>query len=1010
MKLPQSAWYTQPTMEDRFQKAYTGLNTAQRQAVDTIEGPVMVIAGPGTGKTQILTLRIAHILRTTDTPPESILALTFTEAGARAMRERLRTYVGPAAHRAAIHTFHEFAGMLMRTYPDSYTRAVGGRPATDLEKFALVEDILSSGQIALLRPRSNPQYYVSSILGMISLMKREYITPDRLAEIINEQESRLSEMPKLHEKGAHKGKVRTEYQKLETVCAKNRELLFVYRAYDAALAAQRLYDFEDMIYETVEALERDEHMLRDLQERFLYILADEHQDVNGSQNRILELLASFHDRPNIFVVGDEKQSIFRFQGASLENFLYFEDRFHHAQTIALTDNYRSTQNILDLSHAVITAEETPAASLRVPLMAAEKQQGTIERREYAHEAIEDEMLVDAVAKLAEQIPRSEIAIIVRSNKEVEQYAYLLRSRGIPVNATADGDILHHPVTTSVRTLIAALTEPANEHALFSVLHEPYWGISTDDLVRVLRERSHTRPLASIIEDAAYLESLQLQNSEAVLRVSRTLNTMRSESLTLSPHRLVGALLKESGFSDHVMQHDPLDGGRTLRRLFDEIESLMRAHEAATLADIVNMFTLRAAHGLPLTAPYIHTGTDAVQIMTAHKSKGLEFKHVFIPHLTSRTWGDAPRRSLFNVPITKHVADEGFDALDDERKLLYVALTRAKEALHLSYARENVGGRPQSATPLLDGVWDEYATAIDTRADAEAFDPAAVFAPHTPLPIDTALLTASLRERGLSVTALSNYMRSPWNYFYRNVLRIPEVKSESAQFGTALHGALALIMGHRRAHGTVPSPTMIKGFLERELQRLPLSVHEYTRLHERGFAVLTEYLDSMSSGLPPYTREEVRFEGVLATGNADLPEVRLTGALDRLDFDAPPHENGTLIRVVDYKSGKPKTRGQIEGSTKESDGNYKRQLVFYALLLSLQDDARLHTRTFTLSFLESEKGKIREESYVITDEEIASLREEIIQVVHEIISGAFLAEPCDPEKSDYCHLVALRQGK
>ena len=995
-------------MEDRFQKAYTGLNTAQRQAVDTIEGPVMVIAGPGTGKTQILTLRIAHILRTTDTSPESILALTFTEAGARAMRERLRTYIGPAAQRAAIHTFHEFAGMLMKIYPDSYTRAVGGRPATDLEKFALMEEILSSSQVSLLRPRSNPQYYVSPILGMISLMKREYITPDRLLEIISEQESRLDEMPKLHEKGAHKGKVRSEYQKLETVCAKNRELLFVYRAYDATLAEQGLYDFEDMIYETVEALEHNEHMLRDLQERFLYILADEHQDVNGSQNRILELLASFHDRPNIFVVGDEKQSIFRFQGASLENFLYFEDRFQHAQTIALTDNYRSTQNILDLAHAVITAEETPAASLRVPLIAIEKDMGTIERREYAHEAIEDEMLVDAVAKLSEQISRNEIAIIVRNNKEVEHYAYLLRSHGVPVHATADGDILHHPITTSVRTLITALTEPTNEQALFSVLHEPYWGISTDDLVRVLRERSRTRSLASIIEDPEYLDSLQMRNKDAVLRVSRTLNTMRHESLTLPPHRLIGALLKESGFSDHVMQHDPLDGGRTLRRLYDEIESLMRTHEASTLVDIVRMFTLRAAHNLPLTAPYIHTGTDAVQIMTAHKSKGLEFKHVFIPHLTSRTWGDTLHRSFFTIPITRHIADEGFDALDDERKLLYVALTRAKEALHLSYARENVEGRPQSVTPLLDGIWDTHAVAIDTQTDAESFDPSAVFALQKPLPIDTALLVTSLRERGLSVTALSNYMRSPWNYLYRNVLRVPEIKSESAQFGTALHGALALIMGHRRTHNAIPSPTVIKSFLDRELQKLPLSVHEYTRLHEHGFAVLTEYLEMMSHALPSYTREEVRFEGVLATGDPDFPEVRLTGALDRLDFDAPPHEQGTVLRVVDYKSGKPKTRGQIEGTTKDSDGNYKRQLVFYALLLSLQDDVRLHARTFTLSFLESEKGKIREESYSITDEEIASLKEEIIRIVHDITHGTFLTAPCDPEKSNYCHLVALRQ--
>ena len=994
-----------------FQAAYERLNSAQKEAVDTIEGSVMVIAGPGTGKTQILTLRIANILRLTDTAPENILALTFTEAGARAMRERLHTYIGQAAYRVHIHTFHEFAGSLIRLYPDAYERAVGGRPATDLEKIGILERIIETGQVKSLRPHGNPAFYIKPIMSAIALMKREYITPDTFVEIIRAQGEKLEATPKFHEKGAHKGKVRSEYQKLEKEHVKNQELLFVYRAYSAALTDMKLYDFEDMIFETVAALEKNEDMLRDIQERFQYVLADEHQDVNGSQNRILELLASFHDRPNLFVVGDEKQAIFRFQGASLENFLYFEEQFPHTKTIALTANYRSVQKVLDLAHALITQVDSPAAELRIPLTASRTDSGVIQKRTFGHEAVEDEAVVESIGALInEGIPHEEIALIVRSNKEVEAYAAALRAAGIPADATADGDILYHPITTSVRALLKAVLEPNNEEALTAVLHASYWGIGRNDLFAILRARTYARPLVSILGDTETLQGLELTALDPIIKVHTILEEARARMVHEAPHRILEYVLRESGFLDHVIAHDGLESGRVVRRLYDEIESMVRTHEAATLRDIERMYTDRCAHGLPLTAPYIHTNTHAVQVMTAHKSKGLEFAHVFIPHLTDVRWGDTTRPTYFRIPLTKHIADDGFDDLDDERKLLYVAMTRAKVGLYLSSSSQNTEGRPFSVSPLLDGLETCGIEEVATEANEETFDPLhALSTPHTPVPIDVSFLRTTLHDRGLSATALNNYLRSPWTYLYRNVLRVPELQAESAQFGTALHNTLRQVTRHRTLHGDIPSPTRIKELLEHELDVLPITVFEYTRLLERGLEALTVYLGVVTGSLPPYTQEEVTFEARLMTGDDAFPEIRLTGNLDRLDYDADPKEGGLLIRVVDYKSGKPKTRGYIEGTTKDSTGDYKRQLTFYALLLSLQDDERLHVRDSTLSFVEAdEKGIIHEESYSITEEDINILREDILRVVREIAHGAFLDAPCDQALCDYCHFVeALR---
>lgn len=986
-----------------FETAYSRLNPEQKKAVDTIEGPVMVIAGPGTGKTQILTLRIANILRLTDTKPENILALTFTESGARAMRERLHTYVGQTADRVRIHTFHEFAGTLIRQYPDAYDRAVGGRPASDLEKVSLVEDIIETGKVRSLRPHGNPSFYVKPIMSAIALMKREYITPDALLAIIETQEAVLATTPKIHEKGAHKGKVRSEYQKKEKEIEKNRELLFVYRAYDAALAAKKLYDFEDMIFETVRALEKNEDMLRDLQERHQYILADEHQDVNGSQNRILELLASFHERPNIFVVGDEKQAIFRFQGASLENFLYFEEQFPHTQTIALTENYRSVQSVLDLSHELITQVASPADELRVQLTAQTKESGVIEKRVFGHEAVEDETVVTQVTQLiAGAVPPEEIAVIVRSNREVETYAHVLRTRGVPVNATADGDILYHPTTSAVRALLMAILEPENEEALFTVLHAPYWGMETSDLVRVFRARSYERPLSAILADTDFLQTLSLTSVDSFLRVAHVLNEARARALHDAPHRVLEYVLKESGCIAHLMTHDPLEGGRVIRRLYDEIESLVCTHETTTLRDIARMFDMRVSHALPLKAPYIHTNTHAVQVMTAHKSKGLEFAHVFIPHLTHTHWGDTSKPTYFVIPLTKHIENDGFDELDDERKLLYVAMTRAKEGLYLSHSHQGQDGRPFTESPLTTDINHNAITMVDVTKNEEQFDPLAILnGGEARVSIDAELLCATLRERGLSATSLNNYLRSPWTYFYRNVLRIPELQEESAQFGTALHNTLRRVTLYRTEHKKLPSASYVKECLEYELGKLPLTTHEFTRFHERGLEALMTYIADVTPRLPAETREEVRFEARLTTGIEKMPEILLTGNLDRLDYNA----DGNLLRVVDYKSGKPKTRGYIEGTTKDSTGDYKRQLTFYALLLSLQNDERMHTRNGLLSFVEAdEKGKIREEEYVITDEEIELLKGDIIRVVGEIAHGAFLNAPCDPERCDYCDLV------
>ena len=989
-----------------FKEVYTSLNTAQKQAVDTIEGPVMVVAGPGTGKTQILTLRIANILTKTDSTPENILALTFTESGAKAMRERLFSYIGSEAYRVAIHTFHGFSQQLIHNYPDAYPHIIGGVPASDLEKIDIIETILESGEVDDLRPGGNPQYYVKPVQSMISNMKREYVTPDIFSEIITEQEKSLLTIEQFHTKGAHKGKVRGEYKEAEKSLLKNKALLYVYRQYQALLRERNLFDFDDMILETVDALKSNEDMLRDLQETYHYILADEHQDVNGAQNEILECLASYHEHPNIFVVGDEKQAIFRFQGASLENFLYFTDIFPDTTSISLTDNYRSGQKILDAAHSLVAKDEGPLKDLRIPLDAVAVKSSLVSKKVFSHQAVEDNWVASEVKKNLEQgVEANEIAVIVRSNREVEELTSLLRKNQITAQPSADSDILHNPITYTVENLLKAVVG-TDSSSLFGVLHSPYWGIDRSDLVRVLSAQRRDRNLEQIISDKEILKEVGVKNLEPFEKVNLVLKTAREKSLTEAPHEVLAELLNNSGLKEFLITSSAFEAGRVIRRLYDEVEDLVRRKKVSDLSSVVNLFTQSRDYNLSLNAPFIPTSSQAVQVMTAHKSKGLEFKTVIVPHVHDNAWGGRASRQLFKIKLPHEHAVVAPDQIDDERRLLYVAMTRAKENLVVSYSDMNSEGKELLPSRLLADISNEYIETENSLDIEETFDPLAdISVKSKDFNLDSDTLTTLVSQRGFSATSINNYVSSPWNYFYKNILRIPEIQPAHMLFGTSIHSVLERVVKEIIKSDSQYSDTYLKSCLDTALNQLPLSTENYTRLHEKGFSALLTYIDKVKSSWPKEMKTEFSIKVEMETGIAEIPTISLTGNLDRLDFS-----DGKVSRVVDYKTGKPKTRNVIEGNTKNSDGGYKRQLVFYALLLDLYDDERYKCRTGTLSFVEPDShGEIHEETFEITDNEIAELRELIIKATKEICSGEFLNTDCDNSVCDYCHLVDIWKG-
>ncbi len=1001
-----------------FEYAYQALNPPQRKAVDTIEGPVMVIAGPGTGKTQILTLRIANILLKTDTQPENILALTFTEAGAYAMRKRLVKMMGTRAYKITITTFHSFCNELIAQYPERFPRIVGGLPVTDADQVEIIATLLDTGKHELLRPYGDPSYYVTKVLRAIQTLKREGVSQEEFQKICNKEAEILLARPDLyHEKGAHKGKMKGEYKKIEESIAKNKELALLYAGYQAELAQRKRYDYDDMIVEAVKALERDENFRLILQEQYQYILADEHQDTNNAQNRILELLSSFHASPNLFIVGDEKQAIYRFQGANLANFLYFHGKFPVAILISLEENYRSKQQILDAAHSLILhagGDKTLRKELKATHGGGEK----IHVAEFPDQMTEQLFVVDRIKELIESgVDPNEIAVFYRNNNDAPPLIQLFEKVPLPFTVLSETHLLTDDDIASLVLLLQAINAPGSDEALAPVLYLPYLGIHPIDAFRIIAHANdHRLSLARLLDDPKTLALAGVSEIEKVTTIAHKLHQWASFARAKSLLETLDTVLSEdeSHFIGYLLfQPGSLDRIEKLEQFINLGKSLVQSHRRFQLADFLAYLDTLEAHELRVQSAS-RALPRGVRLMTAHKSKGLEFDHVFIVGANDGHWGGKRSVTHFKTTLVDSPLSEGERGNDDdERRLFYVALTRARLTATITYPRMNSEGKELHPTRFIDEIDSSVREMIETAAFAlrARTHPVHINGRHTaktnfgPEVVERDYLRKRFLDQGLSVSALNNYLECPWHYFFKNLIRIPQSQDKFALYGTAIHSTLEAFFRKWREEAKDPGEKFLLERFHFFLERMPLAESEFTELLEKGTASLPGYYREYHKTWTSNVQCEFPVRGIhldVPYGDDIIP-LLLKGNLDKVEFlDEVPHVN-----VVDYKTAKPKSRNVIEGNTKSSDGNYKRQLVFYKLLLDSYDNGKFVMQSGEIDFTEpDDKGKYHREKFIITDEEVEALKAEVRRVTVEIYDLAFWNSKCEKEKCQYCLLRTL----
>jgi len=1018
-----------------FDTRYAKLNARQKEAVDAIDGPLMVVAGPGTGKTELLSMRAANILRKTDTLPENILCLTFTESGAAAMRRRLTEIIGKDAYKVAIHTFHSFGSEIINQNGEYFYHGADFRPASDLSSYELLRSIFDTLDFSNpLSSKMNDEYtHLPDTLTTISELKKSGLTNEELLQLLDANDEVLDFVePALQEAFASRVSnktaasltpIATRLAGLDAVITaagitplanvlalslahaidesidadstkpitawknahleknekgelvfkdrkrskKLRAVSYLYYQYLMKMQEAQLYDFDDMVLRVVHAMEVFPELTYNLQEKFLYVMVDEFQDTNLAQARILHNLTTTQtgDAPNIMVVGDDDQAIYSFQGAEVGNILSFRDRFESVKTVTLTDNYRSAQPILKAARAVILQGhdrlERYIDEIDKTLTAHRSDTNSVVRlSQFAR--IEDErrnVAIDIRRRIDEGVSPGSVAVLARRHHELVSLLPYLQEQGIAVNYERRDNVLESEVVTQLILLSRivchlAVGEIEQADALLPrLLAHPAWNVSYPELWQ-LSVNAH-KHRGSWLEEMATIPTYQPLH-EWLIDLGRAVATDPAEYVI---DRLVGtpneprdddryhSPLFSYFFSDSTRTTDPdgyvtyLEALRTIRAELREY----RSDHSITLHDFIEFIELHERFGRTITSVRVRSDADgdSVNLMTAHKSKGLEFDHVYVIGAVDGSWGSQvrSRSRLIGYPENLPIKPSG-DSLDERLRLFFVAMTRARSTLSISYSEKNENGRETLPASFL----------IESGLEPEVIEPSSDVASivqelqqewYHPYVATTRgldkVLSGTLENYKLSVTHLTAFLDvtrgGPSYFLLNNLLHFPTVKHPSAQYGSAIHSSLQRAHSHYVATGKKkPIEDVLQDF-ESLLSGYRMSPRELSQYMQRGTASLSSFLEQNYDTFTTTQRVEIGFAGQQSM----IGQATLTGSLDLVDID----EEAKSITVTDYKTGSASLSWSGKSDAEKLKlHRYRQQLMFYKLLVEHSRDYSNYT--------------------------------------------------------------------
>ena len=930
------------------------LNEGQKAAVEHKDGPIMVIAGAGTGKTRVITERIVHIVNQKWCRNDQILALTFTEKAAAEMEARVDEALPIGYSAIQISTFHSFCEKLLRQYGIDIGISPGFKILEGVNQWKFMKQHLFDFKLNYYRPSGNPNKFIDSLLSFFSRLKEEVVNPQDFERFVRQKATTT----------------KTEDEQFEA--QKLVELSNAYIQYEELMAKNDYLDFSDLQLKTIELLSRRPNILRYLQEHYRYILVDEYQDTNIAQNHIVDLLAKGYG--NLMVVGDDDQSIYKFRGAAISNILQFEEKYPEAKKVVLTENYRSSQKILDLAYKSIQHNNPDRLEVKAQIKKELKAQteGADEDIKLIHcTTIEQE-----VATVIEEIKLSnctlsDIAILVRANSYAKPFVDALRKENIPYQFLSERGLYNKDEIKELIAFLRILSNPTDDISFYRVLRMDIWKLPMQTIVELIAD---SKKKLTTIWNMVQKDKDTKEIAKAVL-----------ELMEYSKDHTVGEVLfkftQDIKLYERLLAEDTIEAEEKISNIatfFDRIKAFERESDEVTVRDFIEYLDMALEAGENPAARFDVGGIDGVQISTVHGVKGLEFDTVFLPSLASRRFPSDNRSDPIAMPeeLISEMLSEGDFHLQEERRLFYVALTRAKKRLFLLHAdfysaSNSQNPRAKKPSVFVEEIRDEIKTKSEKTAEGvERFlKPTSVDLPPS------AELAGREPITRFSYSALESFKKCPRQYEYNYILKIPQPPSGATSFGSSLHNTL------NEFYKLVTQSKQASLFQDYEedlsLERL-LSIYEdkwipagyesrahHDTLKQRGKEILENFYGHFKD-------EVARIEMLEKGFKLKVGKYTISGRLDRAD----KLPDGTL-EIIDYKSGKSRTQKEVDKDE---------QLAIYAL--AAKECFGKPASKLTLYFLD-EDVKISTEP---DGGKLDKLKEDIIETADQVNESDFAPTP------------------
>jgi DNA helicase-2/ATP-dependent DNA helicase PcrA len=942
------------------------LNDAQRSAVTADDGPALVVAGAGTGKTRVLTHRVAWLIASRRALPSEILALTFTEKAAAEMEERVDRLVPFGYNDATISTFHAFGLRLLAEYGFALGLPTEPRVLSQHEAVIFLRERLYELPLERLRPAGDPTRHLSTLVQHFSRLADEDVDPETYARYAAESLA-----------AARASGDEAEIERAETM----RECAACAVAYRDLLLAEGFLDFPSLLTLSLRLVREHPAVLEDLQARYRHILVDEFQDTNGAQFELVRAIGGA--RPNLMVVGDDDQSIYRFRGAAISNILNFREAYPEAATFVLSENYRSTEPILACATRLIRHNgrerlETRLGIDKALVACGDQSDGPpVEAQVFDTPSSEADAIARRIRDEVAAGRRSygDFAVLVRRHAAAEPVAQALAALEIPARWSGASGLFDRPEVAAALEALRALADPTDGRALWLLAASAYYDVPAHDLLALASraERAH-RPLEAVFREELEqpTENTGEPGREAIARLLGDLDAVRPFALRHSSGETLYRFLGQAGVLERLTAAGDATADeevRNLSKLFALTRGFHKLGRRDRIADFVRHIDLLREAGENPAAAEPDLDDDAVHLMTVHRAKGLEFPVVFLVGLEANHFPGVNRRDPLPFPDgLVHQAPPAGDAhRAEERRLCYVALTRAREELVLSCSVDHGGVRQWKPSPFLLEALDvsRLDVPVTRAARMEAVRRHRAL-PELPAPV----LAPIPPEKTLTLSAhqIDAWLTCPLQFKNAHVLNIPSLPHHTAGYGLALHNAIRQHYQAIERGRPLDEEDIVEAFeaswtgegfitAEHEQQRLEQGREAIRAFHRR---------ESEAPSRPALVEASFR----VAVGPNEL-----RGRFDRVD----ERREGAVI--VDFKSSEMEDRAKADERAQKS-----LQLGVYALAYERMHGER--PAAVELHFIGT--GVVGRAA--VTAESIAATREQVERAAEGIRARDFEATP------------------